>query len=232
VQAPVAPDEAANRHWFKLAPPVELQDNPDSERFVTMSTITPTQPLVSPPLRPRRITVDEYERIIASGSLNEPKKIELIDGYLVMKMSKSAEHGFSVKEALKALERMLPPGWTSRKEEPVRIPKYDEPEPDITIVRGSDADYRHRIPDATDVALLVEVSAKNVTADRQQGDLYGRSGIPVYWIVNLADRRVEVYTDPGPSGYASRTDFPSGQQIPVSIDGRQVGQIAVDDILP
>ena len=156
----VAPGAGADRHWFSLAPSVELQDNPESERLVTMSTVTPTQPLVSPVAAARRITVDEYERIIASGSLNEPKKIELIDGYLVTKMSKSAEYGFSVKETLKALERMLPPGWTSRKEEPVRIPTYDEPEPDITIVRGFDADYRHRIPDATDVGLLVEVSAK------------------------------------------------------------------------
>jgi Uma2 family endonuclease len=183
-------------------------------------------------LTPRRITVDEYERIIASGSLNEPKKVELIDGYMVTKMAKSAEHGFSIKEVLKALERRLPPGWTWRQEQPVRIPAYDEPEPDITIVRGSDADYRHRIPEATDVGLLVEVSATNVSADRQQGNLYGRSGIPVYWIVNLVDRRVEIYTDPGPAGYASRKDFPSGQQVPVVIDGRQDSQIAVDDILP
>jgi hypothetical protein len=56
-----------------------------------MSAVTPAQPLVSPPatfpLTPRRITVDEYERIIASGSLNEPKKVELIDGYMVTKMT-------------------------------------------------------------------------------------------------------------------------------------------------
>jgi Uma2 family endonuclease len=201
-----------------------------------MSTVTPTQPLVSPPatlpFTPRRITVDEYERIIASGSLNEPKKVELVDGYMVTKMAKSAEHGFSVKETLKGLERLLAPGWTSRKEEPVRIPAYDEPEPDVTIVRGSDADYRHRIPEATDVGLLVEVSATNPSADRQQADVYARGAIPVYWLVNLVDRRVEVYTDPGPAGYASRKDFPSGQQVPVVIDGRQMGQIAVDDILP
>ena len=82
------------------------------------------------------------------------------------------------------------------------------------------------------MGLLVEVSATNVSADRQQGNLYGRSDIPVYWIVNLVDRRVEIFTDPGPAGYASRTDFPSGQQVPVVIDGRQGSQIAVDDILP
>ncbi len=78
----------------------------------------------------------------------------------------------------------------------------------------------------------MEVSATNVSADRQQGNLYGQERHPHYWIVNLVDRQVEVYTDPGPGGYASRKDFASGQQVPVVIDGRQGGQIAVDDILP
>jgi Uma2 family endonuclease len=202
-----------------------------------MSSVIPTQPLVSPPptlapLTPPRITVDEYDRIIESGSLNEPKKIELIDGYMVTKMSKSAEHGYSIKEVLKAVERIPPECWTWRKEEPVRIPPYDEPEPDGAIVRGSDADYKHRKPEATDVGLLVELSATSAVADRQQGNIYGRSGIPVYWIVNLADRQIEVYTDPGPSGYATRHDFTSGQHISVVIDRPQVGQIAVDAILP
>ncbi len=189
-------------------------------------------PPTSAPFTPRRITVDEYERIEASGALNDPKKIELIDGYLVTKMPKSPEHAFSTKAVLNRLEKTVPPGWTGRQEQPVRIPEYDEPEPDICIVRGSDGDYRHRHPDATDVGLLVEVSRKNPIADRQQGNIYGRSGIPIHWIVNLVDRRVEVYTDPGPGGYASRTDFGSGQSVPVVIDGTPCGQIAVDDILP
>jgi Uma2 family endonuclease len=184
------------------------------------------------PLTPRRITVDEYDRIVASGSLNDPKKIELIDGYLVSKMAKSPEHSYSTIELLKALTRLLPLGWTARKEQPVRLTEYDEPEPDITIVRGSDADYRHRIPEASDVALLVEVSRTDVSADRRLITVYGRAGIPNYWIVNLLDRQVEVYTDPAPTGYASRQDFASGQQIPVVIDRQQRGIIAVDDVLP
>jgi Uma2 family endonuclease len=202
-----------------------------------MSTITPIQPMVSsppapPPLTPRRITVDEYERMAAAGVFNEPKKFELVDGYLVTKMPKSPEHSFSTNKLLKATERMLPPGWTSQKEDPVRIPAYDEPEPDVAIIRGADSDYRHRIPDVADVGLLVEVSRTNPSADRLQGIFYARGGILIYWIVNLIDRQVEVYTDPGPAGYATRQDFPSGQQVPVVIDGQQVGQIAVDDILP
>jgi len=175
------------------------------------------------------MTVDEYERI---GEMLDDPRVELIDGYVVKKMPKKPEHSWTTKAVLKALESRLPSGWASGQEQPVRIPDNDEPEPDIAIVRGTYDDYKHRIPEATDAGLLVEVSATNATADRQQGNVYGRSGIPIYWLVNLVDRQVEVYTDPGTAGYASRQDFSHGQQVPVVIDGRELGQIAVDDILP
>ena len=176
-----------------------------------------------------RMTVEEYERI---GEMLDDPRVELIDGYLVKKMPKKPEHSWSTKAVQKTLESRLPQGWAWRQEQPVRIPAHDEREPDISIVRGTDDDYKHRIPEPIDVGLLVEVSASNVSADRQQGNVYGRSGILVYWIVNLVDRRIEVYTDPGPMGYGSRTDYSAGHHVPVFIDGQRCGQIAVDDILP
>jgi len=204
-----------------------------------MATITPSHPKISsptpsstPPLH--RITVDEYERIIASGSLEEPSQVELIDGYMVDKIGKNAEHGYATKQTLKALDSRLPAGWTSRKKEPVRIPAFDEPEPDIAIVRGSDADYRRRIPRAADVALLVEVSEATLRQDRgKKRTAYARAEIPVYSIVNLVARQVEVYSRPVKEGrYGSRKDYKAGQQIPVVIAGQTLSPIAVDDILP
>ena len=116
----------------------------------------------------------------------------------------------------------------------MRIPDYDEPEPDVAIVRGSDADYRHRVPTPADVALLVEVSDSTLDQDRgKKLEAYARAGIPVYWIVNLVDRQVEVYTRPVKAGrYRSRKDYKPGQQVPVVIAGQQLAPIAVDDILP
>ena len=181
-----------------------------------MSTATKSRPKVSspPPLAAptlHRITVDEYERIGAAGALEDPSRIELIDGYMVDKMPKNAGHRWTTKEVLKALESRLPAGWTSQKEEPVRIPAYDEPEPDVAIIRGSDADYRQRIPTADDVALLVEVSDSTLSQDRGKKLLaYARGKIPVYWIVNLVNRQVEVYSRPGKSSYRSRKDFRPG----------------------
>ncbi len=54
----------------------------------------------------------------------------------------------------------------------------------------------------------------------------------VYWIVNLVDRQVEVYTDPGPSGYGSDPILKPGQDVTVVVAGNALGRIAVADILP
>jgi Uma2 family endonuclease len=150
-----------------------------------MSSISQTQPallsqpvLASPPLH--RFTVDEYDRIVAAGAL-ESARIELLDGIMVDKLPKSPEHTWTTIETFGMLDSRLPHGWTPRKEEPVRIPAYDEPEPDIAIVRGSNADYRHRIPTAADTALVVEVSESSLSADRgKKLAVFATAGIPVY----------------------------------------------------
>lgn len=209
-----------------------------------MSTITQTQPtvarspaitipvpLASLPLR--RITVDEYERIADSGALDDSERVELIDGYMVMKMPRKPGHSFSTTKTYELLAGRLPVGWSARIEQPVRLPAYDEPEPDISVVRGTAEDHRQRHPGPAEVGMVVEVSLTTVDLDRGEKLLaYARDGVPVYWIVNLVELQVEVYTGPGPAEYQSRADYRSGQAVPVVIDARHLGDIAVDDILP
>jgi Uma2 family endonuclease len=202
--------------------------------MATAASIGPATQPPPPALLPlRRITVDEYERIVAANALDDLSRIELIDGYMVTKMGKSAEHSFATKETLKALDRRIPPGWTSRKEEPLRIPAYDEPEPDIAIVRGSDADYRHMIPQAVDVSLVIEVSGPTLKRDRGEKRLaYAKGRIPVYWIINLVKEQVEVYSNPEQGRYLKTRIYKRGRRIPVTVDGQRLDPIAVDDILP
>ena len=70
-----------------------------------------------------------------------------------------------------------------------------------------------------DVGLIVEVAYSSLAEDRAMVAVYGRSGIPIYWILNLVDHQVEVYSCPQPDGYATRTDYQSGQHVPVVLDG-------------
>jgi Putative restriction endonuclease len=79
----------------------------------------------------------------------------------------------------------------------------------------------------------VEVADSSLAEDRAYAvNLYGPAGIPVYWIVDVRGRRVEVYTRSGPQGYGPPAIFAEGQSVPVLIDGREVGRIAVAAILP
>ncbi len=196
----------------------------------TVSTISTTQSGLPPMVY--RISVNEYDRMVAHGVLNDPR-VELLNGFLVRKVSKKPPHVIATKRLVKLVGPIVPPGWHISKEDPVRIPEWDEPEPDLAIVAGVPEDYQARHPGPEDIALLVEVA--ETTLDRDQGEkllAYSAGGIAVYWIVNLVDHRVEVYTQPSPSGYLTRRDYTAGQEIPVVIGAVERGRLAVSEILP
>jgi Uma2 family endonuclease len=112
-----------------------------------------------------------------------------------------------------------------------------EPEPDVAVIRGLREDYVARHPGPEDVGLLVEVAEASLDRDRGwKKRIYAAAEIPVYWIVNLVDREIEVFTRPsGPSDqpdYGTRQVFLPGDQVPVVLDGNEVGWIAARDLLP
>jgi Uma2 family endonuclease len=179
-----------------------------------------------------RISVDEYERLVSAGALDDPR-LELIDGYLVRKMAKSPPHVWSVDVTELGVPPLLPAGWLVRRESPVRIPGFDEPEPDVAVVRGKREDFKKRHPNAGEIGLLIEVAESSLDRDRgEKLQAYARGGIPVYWIVNLIDERIEVYTDPAAGAYRTRRDFARGSEAPVTLGGIELGRLRVDDLLP
>ncbi len=204
-----------------------------------MATVSPMQPPVSPtdpawvPSPLYRMSLEQYEAMIASGAFTKRDRVQLKNGYLVEKMTELPPHGAACDATNLMLGPLIPAGWYARIERVLKIPGYASmPEPDLVMVRGTWRDYASRYPEPADTAMIVEVADSSLYEDRAMAAIYGAAGIPVYWIVNLVHRQVEVYTNPSPAGYASRQDFAAGQQVPVEIGGRQVGMIAVDDILP
>jgi Uma2 family endonuclease len=196
-----------------------------------------------PPLPPKwipkrlgRLTVDQYEAMVGSDVFTEQDNFVLINGYLVTKVTKKPTHviaGELLRDQLLGIVSRA--YWRVMVEAPVRIPDYNEPEPDVSLARGKAKDYANRHPGPADLALVVEVSKSSLSEDRQMAKIYGPAGIPVYWIVNLNARQVEVYTllkRRGAPGYGKPRIFKTGQSVPVVIEGREVGRIAVVDILP
>jgi Uma2 family endonuclease len=177
-----------------------------------------------------RMTVEEYERLADAGVLKD-RRVELINGWLVKKMTTKPSHVIAVDATREAIAGLLPPGWWLREEKPVRIPDFDEPEPDISVVRGSRNEYRSRHPAPGDIEFLVEVSETSLSWDRAgKMSAYARAGVPTYWILNLIDRELEVYSRPTPGGYEKKQVLKPGDQASVVFDQVEVGRIAVDDL--
>jgi Uma2 family endonuclease len=179
-----------------------------------------------------RMTVDQYERLVETGVLDD-QRIELINGLLVNKMGKKPPHVLASEALRDELMRLIPPGWRLTIEAPIRIPNYDEPEPDLAIVRGTRDDFKDRHPGPADVAILIEVSESSLDRDRGEKLLaYARGGVPVYWIVNLIDRQVEIHTEPMANGYRNRTVVTAAGHIPVIIDDKEIGRLEAFVIFP
>lgn len=196
-----------------------------------MTTI-PGAPDWIPP-RLRRMSVEEYERLAASGIIPSSSRYHLINGYLVEKMTHNPPHATSFQRTGAELGRVVPAGWHIRPALPVRLPaQASSPEPDHCVARGTIDDYADRHPGAADVALVVEVADSSLAEDREYAArVYAPAGIPACWIVDVNHRQVEAHADPGPHGYRSITTFTEGQSVPLVIDGREVGRIAVVDML-
>jgi Uma2 family endonuclease len=187
------------------------------------------------PLTLRRWRRAEYERLVDLGVF-QGEPIELIGGQLVVAEPQGAYHASAISAVDYALRTLLPPGWMVRIQAPVSLDDESEPEPDLVVVPGLPADYRRSHP--TCPVLAVEVADSSLDFDRQhKGSLYARAGIQDYWIVNLVDRVLEVYRDPGPDrsaphGWRYRsvaTMTPPAVVVPLAFTS---SQIAVADLLP
>jgi len=201
-------------------------------------TIT-RQPPLPPnwiPKRLGRLTVDQYEALVDSDVFTKHDNFVLINGYLVTKVTKKPPHVIAGELLRDELIGLLPrTHWRVMVEAPVRIPDYNEPEPDVSLARGKAKDYANRHPGPADLALVAEVAKSSLSEDRLMANIYGPAGIPVYWIVNLEARQVEVYTllkRRGAPGYGKPRIFKTGQSVPVVVEGKEIGRIAVVDILP
>jgi Uma2 family endonuclease len=200
--------------------------------------------VLSPPRLPlqglqagfRRFTVAEYHNLIRMGILTEDDNLELIEGYLVHKMSRNPPHDGTIMAAQAAFTRLLPTGWVFRVQSAITLPD-SEPEPDLAVVRGSVRTYFTHHPGPQDFGIVIEVSDSTLVGDRDdKARMYARARIPEYWIINLVDRQIEVSTVPSGPGatpaYANRRDYPLAAAVPLLLDGQPVGTIPVADLLP
>lgn len=182
------------------------------------------------------MSVDQYISMIDLGIIAEDDPVELLEGFIVEKMGKNPPHIMIVGVVEDELRALLPKGWFVNKEQPIKM-SDSMPEPDCSIVRGNRRDYPDRYVTLQDVTLVIEVSDTTLRGDRSDKKrIYAHAHIPVYWIINLPQRQIEVYSHPavenGRPVYQESITYHENEQIPVVIDGLVVGSLAVVSLLP
>jgi Uma2 family endonuclease len=201
-----------------------------------MITTNPSLPLLGTLAGFRRFSVPEYHKLIEIGLLTENDHLELLEGYLVLKMPRNPPHDRTIQRMNRRLMPALPAGWDLRIQSAITLVD-SEPEPDIAIVKGDDSNYQTTHPTPADIGAAIEVADTTLAGDRaDKGRIYARAGIPVYWIVNLVDRQIEVYEQPQSSAavpeYAKQTIYHLGDTIPLVLNGASAAAFAVQELLP
>lgn len=188
-------------------------------------------------VRTRAWTRREYGRLIALGVLHEDERIELVAGRLVVREPQRTPHATGVRLADRALRRAFPDtAWQVNVGLPLALDDDSEPEPDVCVTAGGPRDYVSAHPARP--VLVVEVSESSLAFDRsEKAGIYARAGLSDYWIVNLAERALEVRRDPTPApaaphGWAYRSVLTLRPPAMISPLAMPDAMIAVADLLP
>ena len=145
------------------------------------------------------ITVSAYHIMYENGAIDE--NVELIEGVIVEKMPKKPIHSAIVDRLNELIRNFLLPHLHIRQEQPITFLR-SEPEPDISVVKGSGKDYIYSHPSKAE--FIIEVALTSLALDREKIDIYAQAGIPEYWIINIKQKEIEVYSDLKKSQYINK----------------------------
>ncbi|MEP7051058.1 MAG: Uma2 family endonuclease [Pseudomonadota bacterium] len=167
----------------------------------------------------------EYDQLISLGAFQD-ERIELLDGALVAMRPIGAPHHATVQRLNQLLVLALAGRALVSCQGPFAASDYSEPEPDFAVLPMGDYDTDH----ASTAYLVIEVAESSLAKDRgKKLRIYANCAVPEYWVVNLPERCIEVYTEPSLGAYARVERYERGQVIqPLAFS--DVG-IAVSDVL-
>ncbi len=163
-----------------------------------------------------RLDVDAYYKMAEAGILTHDDRVELIDGEIIDMNPIGSPHAGKTNRLARLFAKTAAEGSVlTSVQNPLRLDAYNEPEPDLMLLRPRADDYETSHPGVADVFLLVEVSDSSLAYDRgRKLALYAKFGVAEVWIVDLAGAAVEVYRGPKEGGYSSQERRTGGSLTP------------------
>jgi Uma2 family endonuclease len=139
-----------------------------------------------------------------AGILSEDDRVELIEGELIKMSPIGISHAACVNRLNSVLNRRAGDQVIISVQNPIRLDRYSEPEPDLALLKYRDDFYAQEHPAAGDVVLIIEVADTSVEYDRNvKLPLYANANIPEAWLVSIREDVVEAYSQPVDGIYQS-----------------------------
>lgn len=183
-----------------------------------IETVSQTQPAIGnfngQTLKLRQITVEEYDLMIESGVFDETDRIELLNGVIIEKMPKGTKHSAVTDRAARVFYRYFGENVFIRNQNPIWLDEFSEPEPNIVVAAPKEDEYENSHPTPGDIFLILEVSDSTLDYDRNtKGAAYSRAGIVEYMVLNIREKTLEDYREPGADGFQSKQTYRAGQNF-------------------
>ncbi|HVV22293.1 MAG TPA: Uma2 family endonuclease [Pseudonocardiaceae bacterium] len=140
---------------------------------------------------------------------NAPRRVELIDGALVVMAPQTAFHMRVINALLRQLAEQAPPGLEIAREMTIRLDERQRPEPDLLVVDGPALDDGTRtwlVPNEVHLVIEVLSPESEVRDTQRKPQLYAQAGIKHFWRVENDGGRAVVFTyelDPATRSYVS-----------------------------
>jgi Uma2 family endonuclease len=166
-------------------------------------------------------SIKNWHELVESGVL-EGKSIELLEGEIIEMSPEREWHTYTNDDVDELLREKFKGLAKIRESHPITLDnsphsRASEPEPDIAIVRLPKNIYTKHHPFPEDIYWLIEVADKTLTKDLEiKSVIYARNKIPEYWVIDLVNKKVWVYTEPNNDRYSQVKEYTSGSIFPLA----------------
>jgi Uma2 family endonuclease len=149
-----------------------------------------------------KLSLEDYYKMGEAGILGEDSRVELIEGELIDMAPIGSRHVRAVNILTELLVPQARGVAVVSVQNPMSLPPDNGPQPDIALLKPRADNYGNSLPTAQDVLLIIEVADTTARYDREvKAALYARHGVQEFWLVDVQEKAVEIYLEPGSKGY-------------------------------
>jgi Uma2 family endonuclease len=149
----------------------------------------------------RQFTGDEVDRMVEAGILAEDERVELLGGDLIVIEDQGPRHLHPLSRLMGRLARCYGDAFLVQPRSPIDCGPLERPAPDLALYPDEGNRAADHLVCGDELLLAVEVAWTSQALDHRKATIYARAGVPEYWLLDVAARRLEIHRSPTPAGH-------------------------------